>query len=82
MSYKFTSDWFLTNQSSWDVHLESFKHRPNLNFLEIGSYEGILDKRMLENVLTDPGAVQGPVPGPQASAIVQPIIVFRDPPTA
>ena len=45
-------------------------------------YQKILDKRMLENVLTDPGATQGPVPGPQASALVQPIIVFRDPPTA
>ena len=45
-------------------------------------YQKILDKRMLENVLTDPGATQGPVPGPQASTLVQPIIVFRDPPTA
>lgn len=54
MSYKFTSDWFLTNQSSWDVHLESFKHRPNLNFLEIGSYEGRSTIWLLENVLTDP----------------------------
>jgi len=45
-------------------------------------YQRILDKRIQENVLNDAGAVQGPVPGPQASAIIQPIIVFRDPPTA
>jgi predicted O-methyltransferase YrrM len=54
MSYKFTSDWFLTNQPSWDIHLEEFKHKPNLNFLEIGSYEGRSTIWLLENVLTDP----------------------------
>jgi predicted O-methyltransferase YrrM len=56
MSYKFTSDWFLTNQSSWDIYLEEFKHKPNLNFVEIGSYEGRSSIWLLENVLTDPSS--------------------------
>jgi predicted O-methyltransferase YrrM len=55
-TYKFTSDWFLHNQPSWDIHLEEFKHKPNLNFLEIGSYEGRSTIWLLENVLTDPSS--------------------------
>jgi predicted O-methyltransferase YrrM len=54
--YTFTSDWFLHNQSSWDIHLEEFKNKPNLNFLEIGSYEGRSTIWLLENVLTDPSS--------------------------
>jgi predicted O-methyltransferase YrrM len=53
MSYKFTADWFLNNVSSWEYHLEEFKHKPNLNFLEIGVYEGRSTIWLLENVLTD-----------------------------
>lgn len=52
-NYKFTSDWFLTNQASWDYYLDEFKHKPNLNFLEVGSYEGRSTIWLLENVLTD-----------------------------
>jgi len=40
MKYKFTADWFLNNVNSWEYHLEEFKHKPNLNFLEIGCWEG------------------------------------------
>lgn len=54
--YTFTSDWFLHNQLSWDIHLEEFKNKPNLNFLEIGSYEGRSTIWLLENVLTDPSS--------------------------
>lgn len=54
MKYKFTADWFLNNVNSWEYHLEEFKHKPNLNFLEIGVYEGRSTIWLLENVLTDP----------------------------
>lgn len=54
MKYKFTADWFLNNVNNFDYHLEEFKHKPNLNFLEIGVYEGRSTIWLLENVLTDP----------------------------
>lgn len=54
MEYKFTANWFLNNINSWEYHLGEFKHKPNLNFLEIGVYEGRSTIWLLENVLTDP----------------------------
>ena len=54
MKYKFTADWFLNNINSWEYHLEEFKHKPNLNFLEIGVYEGRSTIWLLEIILTDP----------------------------
>jgi predicted O-methyltransferase YrrM len=53
MEYKFTADWFLNNVSSWEFYLEEFKNKPNLNFLEIGVYEGRSTIWLLENILTD-----------------------------
>ena len=43
----------------------------------------LLNRDMQRNVLNDPTAQQGPL-GPQASAttVIQPIIIFKDPPTA
>tara|TARA_A100001201_G_scaffold34752_1_gene36995 strand:+ start:7290 stop:8834 length:1545 start_codon:yes stop_codon:yes gene_type:complete len=45
--------------------------------------QDLLNRDMQRNVLNDPTAQQGPL-GPQASAttVIQPIIIFKDPPTA
>jgi predicted O-methyltransferase YrrM len=51
--YKFTSDWFSANTPVWDYYLSEFKNKPDLNFLEIGSYEGRSTIWLLENILTD-----------------------------
>jgi predicted O-methyltransferase YrrM len=53
-NYKFTSDWFSNNIPTWSYYLENFKNKPNLNFIEIGSYEGKSAVWLLENILTDP----------------------------
>lgn len=53
---KFTSDWFSNNIPVWEQALAPFKGKPNLNFLEIGSYEGRSTIWLLENILTDPSS--------------------------
>jgi predicted O-methyltransferase YrrM len=37
---KFTTDWFSPNISKFDHILKSFKSKNDINFLEIGSFEG------------------------------------------
>ena len=51
--YIFTVDWFTHNIPSWDRYLNNFKNKPNLNFLEIGSFQGRSTVWLLENILTD-----------------------------
>jgi predicted O-methyltransferase YrrM len=51
--YIFTVDWFSHNIPSWDIYLNNFKNKPNLNFLEIGSFQGRSTVWLLENILTD-----------------------------
>jgi predicted O-methyltransferase YrrM len=53
MNKQFTTDWFSHNIPNWTYILEPFKDKPNLNFLEIGVYEGRSTIWLLENVLTD-----------------------------
>jgi len=50
---KFTSDWFSWNIPLWEKILQNLKGKPNLNFLEIGTYEGRSAIWLLENILTD-----------------------------
>jgi len=52
MEPKFTSDWFSHNDYRWNVYLEKFKDKPNVNFLEVGSYEGMSCLWLLKNILT------------------------------
>lgn len=54
--YTFTSDWFSNNIPNWEYHLAGLKGKPNLNFLEIGSYEGRSTTWLLDNILTDPSS--------------------------
>lgn len=50
---EFTSDWFSYHIPRWQIWLSRFVGQPNLNFMEIGCYEGRSTIWLLENVLTD-----------------------------
>ena len=54
--YIFTSDWFSGNIPIWSLVLENLKHKPDLRFLEVGSYQGRSTVWLLENVLTHPSS--------------------------
>jgi len=51
--YDFTKDWFSANIPVWEKVLEPFKGKANVNYLEVGAYEGRSVIWMLENILTD-----------------------------
>jgi predicted O-methyltransferase YrrM len=51
-----TEDWFTTKSPAWVVALEPFKGKPNLNYLEVGAYEGRSVMWMFDNILTDPSS--------------------------
>jgi predicted O-methyltransferase YrrM len=52
--YAFTSDWFSADVPSWSQTLGPLRGRADLQYLEIGVYEGRSLLWVLENVLTDP----------------------------
>lgn len=52
-NYIFTVDWFSHNISTWIHFLKDYKNKPNLRFLEIGSFQGKSTVWLLENILTD-----------------------------
>jgi predicted O-methyltransferase YrrM len=54
-SYTFTSDWFSQNIKLWENILSGFKNQ-EVQFLEIGSYEGRSATWLLDNILTHPDA--------------------------
>lgn len=54
--YDFSVDWFSSNIPVWQQALGEFKGKPNVHYLEIGSYEGRSAVWMLENILTAPTA--------------------------
>ena len=39
-NYIFTVDWFSCYIHNWTYFLQELKDKPNLRFLEIGSYQG------------------------------------------
>jgi predicted O-methyltransferase YrrM len=51
--YIFSVDWFSIHIELWTIYLNEFKGKPNLRFLEIGSYQGRSTVWLLENILTD-----------------------------
>jgi len=51
--YIFQTDWFSSTINEWRETLEEYKAKPNLSFLELGSFEGRSAIWLLENVLTD-----------------------------
>ena len=50
----FSADWFKHNIPTWKKHLAKYVNKPNLKFLEIGTYEGKSALWLFENVLTHP----------------------------
>ena len=52
-NYIFTVDWFSYNIPIWTHYFKELKDKPNLRFLEIGSFQGRSTIWLLENILTD-----------------------------
>jgi hypothetical protein len=48
-----THDWFSHNIPSWKVWLKKFKNKADLSFLELGCYEGMATRWLLDNILTN-----------------------------
>ncbi len=51
-TYIFREDWFTRNIPIWEKYLSSYKGKADIQFLEIGSFEGRSAVWLLENVLT------------------------------
>lgn len=54
--YQFTEDWFTHNIPVWENLLECVADAPQLNFLEVGSYEGMATCWLLDQILTHPSS--------------------------
>ncbi len=54
--YHFTQDWFSHNIPIWQTFLEPIAHAVGLQFLEIGSYQGMSACWLLDHILTHPTA--------------------------
>lgn len=52
--YKFARDWHRRHGPYWTQALERFKDKPNIQYLEVGLFEGASFFWMLEKILTDP----------------------------
>jgi 16S rRNA G966 N2-methylase RsmD len=52
-NYIFTDYRFSYNIQIWTYYLKEFKNKPNLRFLEIGSFQGKSTIWLLENILTN-----------------------------
>jgi len=55
-NYTFSNDNFSQHIPIWEKYLSSLKGKPNLNYLEVGVYEGRSFVWMLDNILTDPSS--------------------------
>jgi len=54
--YEFTQDWTTPHTKTWADLLVHLKSKPNVNYLEIGVFEGRSLIWMLDNILTHPSA--------------------------
>ncbi len=52
--YQFRTDWFVRHIPVWEKCLAEYKGKPNLQYLEVGLYEGRSFFWVMENILTDP----------------------------
>ncbi|WP_335191084.1 class I SAM-dependent methyltransferase [Nostoc sp.] len=50
--YKFTEDWFSQNLPIWEEYLIHLANKPEINILEIGSWEGMSACWLLDHILT------------------------------
>jgi hypothetical protein len=51
-SKSFTVDWFSVHIPHWEVWLQKYKGKPDIRYLEIGSFQGRSLTWMLDNILT------------------------------
>jgi len=51
--YRFTQDWFSPNISVWATVLKEYQGKQNVNYLEIGTWEGRSLLWVLDNIVTD-----------------------------
>jgi len=49
----FLFDWFSVHIPIWNIVLKNYKDKPNLTFLELGVFEGLCTRWLLDNILTD-----------------------------
>jgi len=54
--YTFTTNWFTHKIPAWAKLLKELKGKPDINYLEIGTFEGRSALWMLENIATHPTA--------------------------
>ena len=54
--YTFTENWFTDRIPYWTQFLSEFKGKPDLRYLEIGTFEGRSSLWLLENILTHPSS--------------------------
>lgn len=54
--YSYTRDYISKNLDNWTRILEEYRGRPDVQMLEVGSYEGRSAVWFLENILTHPNA--------------------------
>lgn len=47
----YSFDWFSHNIPNWKIWLRKFKNKENLSFLELGCFEGLATKWILDNIL-------------------------------
>lgn len=52
--YTFSENWFTDKIPTWTTFLKEFKGKPDINYLEIGTFEGRSVLWLLENILTHP----------------------------
>lgn len=52
--FKFSQDWFSQHIPQWTKDLSKFAGKPNLTFLEVGTFEGRAAVWLLQNILTHP----------------------------
>jgi hypothetical protein len=52
--YRFTTDWFSHNISVWATVLKEFQGKPDVRYLEIGTWEGRSLLWALDNIFTHP----------------------------
>lgn len=54
--YRFTKDYITPYIPLWEAHLGVFRGRPDVHFLEVGTFEGRTALWFLDNILTDPSS--------------------------
>ena len=79
MPTQFIADWFTERIPLWNSMLGKFAGQPDLQFLEIGSFEGRSACWLLENILTHPTAhltcIDPFVIGPEYKELLAPGVV-------